>query len=150
MRDYKALLERTRILQRYWATIPEENVDLACFVDENPTYKATCDTVACIGGWVPYIPEFIAMGAGHSDTGLPVLQTKKKTLFGSDVASYLFGEPTLFATRSGCDYDLNDVGLEKDGSDHRIASIRLRKHVAYLRKCIAQDEKLYAREEASA
>ena len=81
-------LNNLQIALRYWITVPEKNV-VYCLADwNNNSFKSgepathDCNTIACFGGWVSGMPEFIAMGVKKSANGSPsiVVQKGKKQL----------------------------------------------------------------------
>jgi len=122
-------LENTKIARGYWLTVPDENVarDLSFFRDSNRTGKHTCKTIACFGGWVCAMPEFIAMGVQASASGIPEIGLK----YGSRVSSFLFGDFDLFMARGYCEYDR---AMKHTSTDHAIVLNRLDMHIAALSK----------------
>lgn len=100
---------------KYWVTIPVENVspNLAVWSkdesrEEFLTYSTpypkvvgphTCKTIACAGGWLSAMPEFVELGVTFNGMGAPQILPKYRTP--SKVAAYLFGDENLFDAMFG-------------------------------------------------
>lgn len=113
---------------RYWETVPEANVfpKLAGFRAPNQqTDSADCRTIACAGGWLPFMPEFAAMGVYPDEYGAPLMKVGPKDPWGGmhgyvgpwELARRLFGREYVFAGRyfheQGSDKDVVRARFEK-------------------------------------
>lgn len=83
-----------------WKTVPPKNVypGLDLWRDRSQEYytdKATCNTVACFGGWCCHWPAFQDQGVYAGAGGAPELGS----LCGGGVAEYMFGDIELFLPR---------------------------------------------------
>ena len=117
---------------RYWATVPDKNVTpgLASFQEfpRGGAEKHTCNTVACFGGWVSAMPEFIAMGVTMGDGGAPSIGQK----WGWEVAEELFGEGAedMFDTRSDSS---SDGPATEPFTDHELVTYRIKCQITRLK-----------------
>jgi len=127
-------LENTKIARGYWLTVPDKNVakGLALYRESSDTGKHTCKTIACFGGWVSAMPEFIAMGVRQNYWGDPEIKNGSRRPFvGREVSDLLFGHGVLFHERGGCNYDR---AMKRTATDHAIVLNRLDMHIAALSK----------------
>jgi len=118
-------LENTKIARGYWLTVPDENVATNLSFYRASTGTHTCATVACFGGWVCAMPEFIAMGVQTNKLGLPATNN----YCGIGVSEFLFGDTGLFMSRGFCEYD---DAMKHTATDHAIVLNRLDMHIASL------------------
>lgn len=106
-----------------WKTVPPENVypgldDWRDLSKELRADTATCNTVACFGGWCCHWPAFKAQGIKAESDGRPGLLD----LSGSQVAEYLFGDRDLFLPRGVHPTDRNSRLV----NDHTVVMNRLK------------------------
>ncbi len=111
---------------RMWKTVPSENVvkDLntwrsephACSSLDSP---ATCNTLACFGGWCAHWPKFQDQGVIIDRDGGPFMP--HHLLVAGEVAGHLFGDYYLFHITGVHRYDTDTRRL----SDHSVVMNRL-------------------------
>jgi hypothetical protein len=120
---------------KMWKTIPNENItpDLLYWINSygisEPT--ATCNTIACFGGWCVFMPKFQELGLYFDSDGAPTLTLAPKitkglprTLSGYDLAFYLFGDGSMFYS--------NNTKL----TDRDIVWVRLENQMVFLKQAI--------------
>jgi len=106
-------IENCRTFLRYWETIPDENisVDLTNFREDSypRNTPATCNTIACAGGWLPAMPEFAALGISWAASGSPNIETEDSKISSWRTLAYLlFGSHTIFNTMDNTGELTND------------------------------------------
>jgi hypothetical protein len=106
----------------YWKSIPKENVskDLEYFrsdFEPSDIGTASCQTIACAGGWLALMPPFVEMGIRPDIIGAPVMNGVEDSLATCFLSKKLFGNSNLFLSR---------LPYEK-GSDHAVVRKRFEK-----------------------
>jgi hypothetical protein len=111
-----------------WKSIPQKNVDLDTWrmtgrrTKERAEEPPTCKTIACFGGWLPWMPEFRAQGVVPGMFGSPEMEGYA---FTSQIAFRLFGDRDIFAAPQ-CHLQ-DDFGL----TDHELVTRRLEALLAF-------------------
>ena len=120
----KQQLENSKIALRRWMEVPSENVfpELSDWSNE-PSVTPHCGTVACFGGWLCVMPEFVAMGVTRDSCGAP---TGLDSAYSSALSSTLFGAPDLFS------YTQPHEHLTRQSDDHLVVQNRLTRNIARL------------------
>jgi hypothetical protein len=123
----------------YFRSIPEENVIKNLHYWQPTVWKdgesqayakdrvATCGTIACAGGWLPFMPEFAAMGVKMDDQGRPLFDG---CYVGADTAEILFGDDRLFNSRWG--HPTDQPEWDTDDTDHDAVMRRFRQQLKIL------------------
>ena len=120
----KQQLKNSKIALRRWMEVPRENVypRLMDWINE-PSVTPHCGTIACFGGWLAVMPEFVAMGVTRNRHGAP---TGLDSVYGRDLSSTLFGAPDLFS------YTHPHEHLTRQSDDHLVVQNRLTRNIARL------------------
>lgn len=91
-------IENCQLFLKYWKTVPNENVipGLRSWNNDEQYFKGhTCNTIACAGGWLTAMPEFVAMGVKADIYGAP----QKGEMSTMAISYELFGNEGMFYTR---------------------------------------------------
>jgi hypothetical protein len=116
--------ENVKTFLRRWAEVPPENVapELCYFRAPGDRAPPTCNTLACAGGWLPFMPEFADWGVMPNEDGAPIMP-----LIGlywvNEVAMELFGRQSLFAGRGLIHSEDEFRGSDHDLVTHRFQSL---------------------------
>lgn len=140
----KRWLSNVESAQRMWATIPVANVNLGTWRKSEPAAPGPeqgapgCGTIACLGGWCAWWPEFMAQGVAATRGGSPHFPADKRSTH-ADVAEELFGARYMFDTRSPEEYEESDFqGADgKPIDDYDVVSYRLQ--TRYMALCTRLD-----------
>ncbi len=121
----KQQIENIKEAIEMWKTVPSKNVSQGLndwryeYNKKDLMVPATCNTVACFGGWCAHWPKFQAQGVGLTKTGAPTMDHGTQTA--CTVAERLFGDYTLFDVRGYHRFDIRS-GFQ---SDHDVVMSRL-------------------------
>ena len=117
-------LENSKIALRRWMEVPRKNVypELQGWTNE-PQKSPDCGTLACFGGWVAVMPEFVAMGVRRDHAGRPV---GLKTTTSDELAWLLFGDSNIFEVTSFTE------DRETNYNDHKVVKNRLKSNIKRL------------------
>lgn len=120
----KQQLKNSKIALRRWMEVPRENVfpKLADWSNE-PSVTPHCETVACFGGWLAVMPEFVAMGVKRMAHGAP---WGLGPTGASNLALKLFGNSDMFAPTQHHEH------LDRQSDDHTVVQNRLTRNIARL------------------
>lgn len=101
-----------------WSRVLPDQVagDLSLWTDPE------CRTIHCAGGWLPYFPEFRALGVRALPDGVPHMDDAGR---GDDVGYHLFGAYGLFTERD------SEVDLVTE-NDHDCVTRRFEKQIEAL------------------
>ena len=116
-------LANSKIALKRWMEVPRKNVSPGLMHWTDNTDKAPdCGTVACFGGWLAVMPEFVAMGVSRTRNGRPdgFGQANPAAL-----SVLLFGK-SMFSMTSLEEDD------EAKGNTHKVVQNRLKKNIKRL------------------
>ena len=123
-------LENSKIALARWMTVPPENVYPGLYGwNDDPSAAAHCGTLACFGGWVALMPEFVEMGVKKLPSGAPYFEGDELKGFGI-TSIKLFGE-NLFNSR---DRRSSENHSTKNLTDHGLVKWRLEANIKRLEK----------------
>lgn len=123
----------------FMAELPDEAVNLSCwdnFIAMDKPLAKSCGSIACLGGWLPYIPHFEALGVrADPGSGAPEI------IRGFDYADNIYSIYAIAASLFGASHKLfhradvpqgERLTLQDGKTDRQIAIDRLQYCLAAL------------------
>ena len=132
-------LKNTKIALRRWMEVPPENVIPGLHKWTSEHYKnPDCGTLACFGGWLSVMPEFVKMGVKRTVIGSPYMDKVYPMEYPYSNArllgKYLFGNSTIFNSRGRERTKITDHQAVQNRLNNNIKRIEKRINSKLLRK----------------